>query len=327
MIKLRSDEPPGVNAFDRAFDQFAKAGVEVWKYVEAVEKTNEAIKLEETAQALLDLIKKAGPNGDLEWYKREHLEKAKVEVNTMVTQLATMESLSSNDGSKNPCAGTPASQRCHIVERARQVTELACQFKEGIEKISETISSIMEDGETTLFTSDSKADIYNGERGELTIQIFPASDTKKEHPVYRMDFVLPPTGKAFLDVSTGVFMSNLHDETYRLDGGVIRSRGETDDLQPSFGALLHYGRQLETLGAGAISMGLALSGEKYRFFIGGSFAPGKSRRFYISGGLALASVKRLKGYNAGDQFGGKESDIPTDGYYKAGAFFGLSYKL
>jgi hypothetical protein len=91
--------------------------------------------------------------------------------------------------------------------------------------------------------------------------------------------------------------------------------------------MIHYGYKFKSNVGAAFGLGLATGNNRYSFFLGPSLVLGSDRRFWVSGGYALASVKRLKDYNEDDRFTGAASDIPTDYRYKSGYFFGISYKF
>jgi hypothetical protein len=135
----------------------------------------------------------------------------------------------------------------------------------------------------------------------------------------------------------GIMGKNMFDQTYRLDPSgtdnvIIKKNDNKNWITPAFGALMHFYVMKESrwFNWGG-NIGMSISGDTHVNFHGGlSFIMGDEQRVILSIGPTLAQAKQITDQYKEDQILPKTislNPVPTQGYYRVGWFFSLTYNL
>lgn len=161
----------------------------------------------------------------------------------------------------------------------------------------------------------------------LTVRHKPAGKSKQGRMAYRLRFLYDSRveKKTFVEFSQGLLVSFEKDNSYTTSDGVIVRKGAEDNFNPAISAMVHVGRMVgESVGLG-LGLGIGADDSDPKYFFGPGVTFPKSRRMFISIGVAMVKVERLDGYNLGNAF--SEATVPTKKVWRETLFVGATFNF
>lgn len=184
-----------------------------------------------------------------------------------------------------------------------------------------------------------------GEKDELSVNltIEPKEATGIITPNYAQ-FNGEVTGEVYgfkVNFSTGLFMligKDLFDRSYRVDtiagdleNNIVVQNDRRQSVQPAVGGLMHFYNKRAGFFSWGGALGFSISNETRLNYHGGlSFLFGQEQRIIANIGVTLTRVKEISSaYTVGQKLTRSSgiSTIPTEDFYRAGAFIAFTYNL
>jgi hypothetical protein len=178
------------------------------------------------------------------------------------------------------------------------------------------------------------SNIVEADEVEYTLQIKDSRDSVIEKSVVFVKVF----GGLKIDISTGVVLHSLANESYHLNESAVdeftltkdNKKGNLFPISPV--VLTHFHARPKGFATLGTTVGLGINDEgKVGYYLGGALLIGDRQRAIISTGIALRPVEVLKGkYQNGEVFDDNskpEIDDLTESIFKTGFFFSFSYNL
>lgn len=320
--------------FNGAIAAFDASVAEIEQFSDFLNEMDNVSKKSETYQELLAGIKTAGTKYEIpvnDWLG--DTQKVDDEVNKTAGKIDNLATLLKN---VKDLKGQDNVTQDYAYKSAVRIYENTVKLRDKLDDVRELIKTYLNQDKTkeVLFTWTSEDIKYSSGTLNVKLEVTPQEGANKS-TVYRVDFDITTENRQFFDFAPGVFFSFLHDQSFttatltnpannQTFQGIVR-KGAENRVTTGVGALLHYGYMFRRELGIATSFGVSGQENNFQYYVGGSLLLGRQRRFIITSGLAIGSVKRLDGYNLGDAFTG--ATVPTKSVTDTGGFVSISFRF
>lgn len=233
---------------------------------------------------------------------------------------------------------------------AEGIAELVGDIRVNYTKVSEMEQSGFTENLATVYQKINQTNwqyispSIRGQKDEITVKLDVEPKEMSIHSPNYAQFNGEYIGEVYgfkVNFSTGLFMligKSLFDRSYRVDtiagdpeNNIIVENDRRQSVQPAVGALMHFYNKKPGSFSWGGAFGFSISDETRLNYHGGlSFLFGQEQRVIANLGVTLTRVEEIGSAYSVDQKVTRSSGfntVPTEKFYRAGAFVALTYNL